>query len=133
MNQELGKIEERQKIKSFTDLNVWKEGHKLVIEVYRITKKFPREEIFGLTNQIRRAVISITSNLAEGFSRSSYKDKVHFYQMSLGSTTEVENQLIISRDVGYVPEETFHKIQEQLILVNKLCNGLIKKSKTFYS
>lgn len=133
MNQELRRGEEVQKIKSFTDLNVWKEGHKLVIEVYRITKKFPREEIFGLTNQIRRAVISITSNLAEGFSRSSYKDKVHFYQMSLGSTTEVENQLIISRDVGYVPEETFHKIQEQLILVNKLCNGLIKKSKTFYS
>jgi len=133
MNQELRRDEEIQKIKSFTDLNVWKEGHKLVIEVYQLTKKFPREEIFGLTNQIRRAAVSITSNIAEGFSRSSHKDKVHFYQISLGSTTEVENQIIISRDVGYVSEETFHKIQERLIVVNKLCNGLIKKSKTFYS
>jgi len=133
MNQELRGTEGVQKIKSFTDLNVWKEGHKLVVDIYQITKKFPREEIFGLTNQIRRAAVSITSNIAEGFSRGSYKDKVHFYQMSLGSTTEVENQLIISRDVGYVSEENFHKIQEQLILVNKLCNGLIKKSKTFYS
>jgi len=60
------------KIKSFTDLNTWKEGHRLVLMIYEITKEFPREEMFGLNNQLRRAAVSITSNIAEGFSRHSY-------------------------------------------------------------
>ena len=127
MNQESGKI------KNFTDLNAWKEGHKLVVNIYKLTKIFPKEELFGLTNQIRRASVSITSNLAEGFSRHSYKEKVNFYHMSLGSITEVENQLIIARDIGYISLEDFQKIENQLLTVNKLCNGLIKKSKEFYS
>lgn len=76
------------KIQSFTDLNAWKEGHKLALIIYEITNKFPKEEIFGLSNQLRRAVVSITSNIAEGFSRQSYKEKAHFYFTSLGSTTE---------------------------------------------
>lgn len=77
-----------RKIKSFTDLNVWKEGHKLVLQVYKLTKEFPKEELFGLTNQIRRAAVSITSNIAEGFSRHSYKEKLQFYSTALGSLTE---------------------------------------------
>ena len=82
------------KIKSFTDLNAWKEGHKLVLMIYGITKQFPKEEIFGLTSQIRRCVVSITLNIAEGFSRQSYKEKVRFYSISLGSITELQNQLL---------------------------------------
>lgn len=98
MNQELSKI------KSFTDLNTWKEAHKLVLLIYKITKQFPHEEQFGLTNQIRRAVVSITSNIAEGFSRSSYKEKSQFYSISLGSLTEVQNQLLIARDLKYITQ-----------------------------
>ena len=74
-----------QKIKSFTDLKTWQEGHQIVILVYKITKEFPKEEIFGLVSQMRRAVVSITSNIAEGFGRQTYKEKVQFYYIAQGS------------------------------------------------
>lgn len=118
------------KIKSFTDLNAWKEAHLLVLEIYKIIRNFPKEEQFGLTNQIRRAVVSITSNIAEGFSRSSYKEKSQFYSMALGSLTEVQNQLIIARDLGYITTKEFLELAEKTITVSKLLNGLIKKSRT---
>lgn len=72
----------KSKIKSFTDLNTWKEGHKLVLMIYRITDKFPEKEKFGLISQMRRCVISFTSNIAEGFSRNTNKDKYQFYSMA---------------------------------------------------
>jgi len=118
------------KIKSFTDLNAWKEAHHLVLLIYELTKKFPSEELFGLVNQLRRAVVSITSNIAEGFSRSSYKEKAQFYSMALGSLTEVQNQLIVSRDLGYITEKEFKKLAEVTTTVSKLLNGLIKRSRT---
>lgn len=119
-----------KKIKSFTDLNTWKEGHKLVLMIYKTTRNFPREEQFGLVNQLRRASVSFTSNIAEGFSRNSYKEKLNFYSMALGSLTEVQSQLLIAKDVGYIDVDDFNKISEQTILVNKISNGLIKKSKS---
>lgn len=119
-----------KKIKSFTDLNAWKEGHKLVLDVYKITKKFPKEEQFGLISQLRRAVISFTSNIAEGFSRNSYKEKVYFYSIDLGSLTEIQNQLLVAKDIGYTTNEDFNKLAEQTVLINKITNGLIKKTKT---
>lgn len=118
------------KIRSFTDLDAWKEGHKLVLEIYEITRKFPKEEIFGLINQLRRAVVSFTSNIAEGFSRNSFKEKLNFYPMALGSLTEVQNQLIIAKDVDYVTEEEFNKIARRTVKISKITNGLIKKSKS---
>lgn len=118
-------------IRNFTDLNEWKEAHKLVLMIYQSIKKFPKEEMFGLTSQTRRAVISITSNIAEGFSRHSFKDKANFYSTALGSLTEVESQLYVARDIGYISKETFDKIEYQTILVNKICNGLIKKSRSY--
>lgn len=119
------------KIQFFTDLNAWKEAHKLVLMVYEITKKFPREELFGLTNQIRRAAISITSNIAEGFSRQSYKDKVHFYSIAQGSLTELQNQLFLARDVEYISKEIFKNCFDQSVVAHKLLSGLIKCSKTY--
>jgi len=74
-----------KKIKSFTDLDTWKEGHKLVLLIYESTKFFPKEERFALTDQIRRAAVSITSNIAEGFSRQSLREKIQFYSISKGS------------------------------------------------
>lgn len=116
-------------IKSFTDLNAWKESHKLVLEVYNITKKFPQDEVFGLTNQMRRCAVSITSNLAEGFSRNTLKDKIQFYAIALGSLTELQNQLLIAKDVGYLRKELFAKNADQSVVSHKLINGLIRKSK----
>lgn len=78
-----------KKIKTFTDLNVWKESHILVILIYKESKNFPRDEIYSLTNQIRKAAVSITSNIAEGYSRQSYKEKIQFYHIAQGSLTEV--------------------------------------------
>ncbi len=121
---------EKNKIKSFTDLNSWKEGHKLVLNIYRITKDFPKNEIFGLVSQMRRCAVSITSNIAEGFSRQSYKDKLRFYGMALGSITELQNQLLIVKDVDYISKKQFKDIAEQTIIVHKITNGLIKSSKT---
>lgn len=116
-------------ITSFTDLVAWREGHGLVLAIYAITKNFPKEEIFGLVSQMRRCSISITSNIAEGFSRNSWKEKLQFYSISLASITELQNQLLISRDIGYVSRIEFNHIAEQIIHVGKLVNGLIKKSK----
>lgn len=118
------------KITSFTDLTAWREGHKLVLLVYQYTKSFPRDELFGLTSQMRRCAVSITSNIAEGFSRNSWKEKLQFYSTALGSITELQNQLLVSRDVGYLTKENFRKIAEQSIIASKLVNGLIKKSKS---
>lgn len=132
MNQELrlkNMGNNEQKIRSFTDLNTWQEGHKLALMIYEITKLFPKEEQFGLTIQLRRAAISFTSNIAEGFSRNSYKEKLQFYSMALGSLTEIQNQLLIARDIGYINKKKFNEIAQQAIIVNKLTNGLIKKSK----
>src|SRR3989344_763483 len=131
MNEELGIRKNR--IEKFQDLDAWKEGHKLVIEVYRISRQFPKEEVFGLTSQIRRAAVSVTSNIAEGFGRQSYKHKNNFYQMAFGSIIEVRNQLLISRDVGYTDNSDFQVLDDQAIKVEKICRGLIKKSREFYS
>jgi len=119
------------KIKSFTDLNAWKEGHKLALSIYKITKTFPAEEKFGLTDQMRRCAVSITSNIAEGFSRKTKKEKAQFFYTSLGSITELQNQLLLSRDIGQVSASQFKQLADQTVTVSKLVNGLIKSSRAF--
>lgn len=124
-------MEHKEKIESFTDLNVWKESHKLVLLVYKVTKMFPKEEIFGLTSQMRRAVVSITSNIAEGFSRYSYKEKAQFYSIAHGSLTELQNQLLIAKDVDYLDNKIFCQLSDQSITVHKLLNAFIRKTREF--
>jgi four helix bundle protein len=126
-------MEARIKIQSFTDLVVWKEGHRLVLNIYRITKKFPKEEIFALTSQIKRAVVSITSNIAEGFSRNSKKEKLQFYAIALGSLTEVHNQLLIAQDLKYISQLEFDEVKNQTVTINKLIHGLMKSAQNHYT
>ncbi len=116
-------------IKSFTDLNAWKEGHKLVLLIYKFTAPFPKEEKFGLIDQMRRCAVSITSNIAEGFSRRGKKEKAQFFYTALGSVTELQNQLLIARDIGYLSQINFKVLAEKTITVSKLINGLIKSSR----
>lgn len=116
------------KINSFTDLIAWQEAHKLVLSVYGLTKEFPVREAFSLVDQMRRCSVSITSNIAEGFSRKGQKEKRQFYYTSLGSITELQNQLILSRDLGYLNLKSYMEIEGQTIKVHKLINGLIKSA-----
>lgn len=113
------------------DLNVWKENHKLVVAVYEVTKIFPKSELFGLVSQMRRAAVSITSNIAEGFSRQSTKEKIQFYAMAHGSLTELQNQILIARDVNYLNDEDFKKLNEHLVNAHKLLNAFIKSTRSF--
>jgi four helix bundle protein len=115
-------------IQKFTDLEVWKESHKLTLLVYNFTKNFPKDETFGLTSQIRRAVVSIESNIAEGFSRYHFKDRLNFYYQSRGSASEVQTQLIIAKDLEYITQieflEAFNLSQKVLIILS----GLIRST-----
>ena len=121
--------DERQKAVKFTDLDAWQYGHRLVVAIYKETTQWPREEQFGLVSQVRRAAVSVTSNVAEGFSRSTKVDKKHFYVMAHGSLTEVQNQLLVARDVGYMSAAIFDELAAMTITVHKLLTGLIKSLK----
>ncbi|MEK7640978.1 MAG: four helix bundle protein [Patescibacteria group bacterium] len=115
-----------EKIKNFTDLIVWQKGHKLVLDIYKKTGQFPSTEVFSLTNQLRRAAVSITSNIAEGFSRKTHKEKLQFYFMALGSLSEVQNQLLIARDLNYLDAGLFDQMTLVSIEISKMLNGLMK-------
>lgn len=117
------------KIQKFTDLHTWQEGHKLVLMIYKETEKFPDKEKYGITDQMRRAAVSITSNIAEGFSRRSSKEKSRFYCMAQASLVELQNQLIISHDIGYLSDNEFKIIDDQAIISNKLLSGLSRATK----
>lgn len=117
-------------ITSFTDLDAWKEAHKLVLFVYKQTKLFPDEEKFGLISQMRRASVSITSNIAEGFGRHSAKDKANFYTMAKTSLAELQNQFLIAQDLGYVDSSTYSDFDNRRVQVDKLLAGLIKSAAT---
>ena len=119
------------KIKNFTDLIVWQKGHKLVLYIYKTTTNFPKEERFSLTDQLRRAGVSFTSNIAEGFGRDKMNDKSHFYTIALGSLYEIQNQLLISKDLGYINVKEFNVLLNECTEISKMCTTLIKKVRSF--
>jgi four helix bundle protein len=114
------------KVKNFTDLIAWQKSRELVLDVYRVTAGFPNSEMFGLVNQLRRAGVSIISNIAEGFSRSSLRDKYHFNSIALGSLNEIQAQLIIAKDLGYIVKGDYEMFLVKSIEVQKLIHGLNK-------
>src|SRR3972149_10856813 len=118
-------------IQAFTDLNVWKEGHKLVITVYRVTKSFPRTEVYSMVDRMRRSAASVTANIAEGFGRHTYKEKLQFYYLAQGSLVELKNFVLIARDVGYLAEVEFDQLQEQANLTHKLLQRFLQKTRSF--
>jgi four helix bundle protein len=121
--------EDGQTIKTFYDLDVWQQGHKLVLDLYNISKKFPSEEKFTLTSQLVRAGSSITCNISEGFSRFYYKDKARFYYHSRGSLSEVQNLITIAKDLNYITLKEFTELSNKSQRVHKLLNGLINATK----
>ena len=113
-------------IKNFYDLEAWKKSHKLVLEIYKITKDFPKEELYGIVSQIRRASSSITANIAEGFARYHFKDKTRFYYQSRGSAAEVQNFLLLAKDLGFIDIGVCKNLGEKAKKVMQLINGLIR-------
>ncbi len=120
---------DRVTIKSFTDLVVWQRGHLFALRIYKVTKSFPEIEKFGLSSQLRRAAVSITSNIAEGFSRSSRKEKQRFYSISLGSLAEIQNQILIAKDLNYISKNLFLTIANESVEIRKMLFALVKTAK----
>ena len=121
------------KIKDFKDLITWQRTHHLAVNIYKNTEQFPRTEQFGLINQIRRASVSVASNIAEGFGRRTAHDRVHFYDMARGSLHETQAQLLIARDVGILSEDPYTYLEEMSTECHKLLTGLINKTKSLDS
>ena len=116
-------------ISSYLDLKVWQEGRKLATLVYILLRTFPKHEQYGLSDQMRRAVVSVPSNVAEGFGRATAKEKNQFYYIAKGSLAELETQLYIAFDVGYIDQAKLDDILQQAALTHRLLQGLIKSNK----
>ena len=112
-------------MKSYRELDVWKYSRELFKLVYLLTKSFPQEELYSLTNQIRRSSISVPSNIAEGIGRQHNKETIHFLYIAKGSLQEVETQLYLSFDLGYISKEELKIILKKVISNKKLLNGFI--------
>lgn len=117
------------KIASFKELTVWQKAHQLVLQIYKITKSFPKHEEYGLSSQMRRCAVSIPSNIAEGFRRNGQKDSAHFYNIAQGSLEELKYQLLLSRDVEYINQDIFNQTDMLAEEVSKLLVGWIKSQK----
>lgn len=115
-----------KKFQEFTDLLVWKKAHELTILVYKITKKFPKEELFRLVSQLCRSVSSIPANIAEGFGRTSKKEFVRFLSIAKGSAKESLYHLILAKDLGYITDEEFINLKNRCDEVSKMLSGLIR-------
>lgn len=115
------------KIYSFEKLKVWQESILLIKNVYVITNNFPKEEKFGLTSQLRRASVSMASNLAEGTSRKTQKDKAHFTTIAFSSAMELLNQLIISKELNFISENDYILARQKLEKITNMLNSLRNK------
>lgn len=113
-------------MRTHQDLDVWKRSIEFVSLIYSITKDFPSDEKYGLTNQIRRSAVSIPSNISEGAARNTAKDFNHFLAITLGSIAELETQIIISKNLGFINDKDFELLNTELIIVRKMTVGLKK-------
>ncbi|MCQ9640148.1 four helix bundle protein [Chryseobacterium sp. WG14] len=116
-------------MRDFKKFEVWQLSHQLTLKVYTSTKNFPKEEVFGLTSQIRRSFASIGYNISEGSGRNSDKEFAHFINIALGSSNEAENQLILAKDLGYIHENDYQNILEELTILKKKLITLWNKLK----
>jgi len=120
---------ENNSTKSFENLIMWQEAHKITLFVYKLTKSFPKEELFGLSSQFRRAIVSVSANIAEGYKKRGVADKLRFMNISQGSLEECRYYMILSKDLGYISElestELEKMISKTSYLLNTYCNKII--------
>jgi four helix bundle protein len=113
-------------LKSFKELMVWQKSYQLCLEIYKLTKLFPGDERYGLTSQMRRAAVSISSNIAEGYGRKTTPEYIHSLFIAYGSTCELETQILLSIDLNYIHLENMRKVQDDLSEVERMMKALIK-------
>ena len=114
-------------MRDFRQIKVWAKAHSLTLEVYRATARFPREELYGLTSQLRRACASIPANIAEGFGRGGNVELARFLQIGMGSAYEVEYHALLARDLGFVSTEVHHRLENQIVEVKRMLAALLIK------
>lgn len=111
------------RVKEFEDLEVWQEAQLFAVEIYSVTKSFPKDEVYGITSQIRRAASSVSANIAEGFGRSTTNDKLHFYTIAYGSLLETKNFLYLAQKLNYIERDIVDSLIEHSIVCQKLINA----------
>ncbi|MEZ7969265.1 MAG: four helix bundle protein [Rubritalea sp.] len=111
------------KIQTYEDLIAWQKAHQFALAIYKTTKTFPKEELFGLTSQVRRAAVSVSSNIVEGFNRKSNLEKLRFYNIAVASCEEAHYQLLLAQDLNYTNTETLRNDGRE---VKRILGGLIK-------
>jgi four helix bundle protein len=114
-------------MRPFRELVVWHKAHLLTLELYKVTRTFPREEQYGLTSQMRRAAASICANIAEGCGRGTARDFARFIQMALGSASELEYHLVLAADLGFISADAHSQIQTSVVAVKRMLSGLVRR------
>lgn len=110
-------------------LDVWKKAIDLILDIYKLSEAFPRTEVYGLTSQMRRAAVSVASNIAEGAGRQTRKEFINFLHVAQGSLSELDTQLVIATRLEYVPADTYKEIENKIEEISKMLTGLIKSLK----
>ncbi len=116
-------------MQDFRKLKVWEKSHRLTLEVYRLTASFPKEELYGLSSQLRRSCMSIPSNISEGCGRGSDNDFGRFLQIALGSSSETEYQLLLAHDLGYITQNDYERLCGEISEIKQMLSALLKKLK----
>lgn len=117
-------------MREFKDLDIWKLGHKMTLKVYKVTSQFPEEEKYGLVSQMRRSSVSIPNNIAEGCGRSSRQELKRFCDIAMGSGSELEYLILLSKDLEYIEQDSYFSLTSELITLKKKINAFIKYLRT---
>ncbi len=113
-------------VRHHSELEVWKRAHQLALDIYRVTQKFPGEERYGLTAQLRRAAVAIPANLAEGGARQSRKEFLQFCYIARGSASEIDYLLLVARDLGFLPQADYDRLNPESVRIARMLTALIK-------
>ena len=113
-------------MKDFRKLKVWEKAHELTLAIYKVTDKFPKQELYALTNQIQRAVVSIPANIAEGCGKNTDAEIARYLQIAMGSSSELEYLLLLAHDLSYIPDDTYTTLNTDLIEVRKMQTAFSK-------
>ena len=114
-------------MRDFREIKVWAKAHNLTLEIYKTTSRFPREELYSITSQIRRASSSIPANIAEGFGRGGNVELARFLQIGMGSAYEVEYHALLARDLGFLSNDSHYRLEAQIVEVKRMLAALLQK------